>query len=233
MSELPIRRPIPPLGRLREVQHPDLSPLLTHFCDRGRPPGPSVPQAIRNLGAADRLTSILQGQQLQAFTTFSGGNPAVCFTESTLPGIEFLLKNRGYRPWALVFDRQGVYDSGGGPVWYTRPAEYAKLEQLGDPALQSWTVRLDPGSDWLEEQEWRIPVIPPGYGLTPAVSPLTLNLVALIVGDPYWNGAQEREYFDEQGYPTRGLFLPHLPPRLPRWHWNAQRQCLEDVGPLY
>lgn len=230
------QQPVPllissPLGRLRHVEHPDLSALLTHFCARGRAPGPAVPEDIRAKSAPERLTSILQSQQLHAFTTFSGGS-AACFTESTQQGIEFMIARRGYQPWALVFDRQSIYDAGGGPVWYARPEHYAALG-VADPALRSWAVRLDPGSDWLEEREWRI--VPPtrADGLNPTVPITTLGLVAVIVGDPTWNGALYRTAMTAAGVTQWGLFYPPLPPGLPRWWWNPTTGKLQALHPLY
>jgi hypothetical protein len=221
----------PPAGQLRPVEHPDLSALLTHFCARGRQPGLAVAPNIRAMAAPQRLTSILQNQQLQAFTTYSGGDPAVCFTESTLAGIEFMLARRGYQPWALVFDRQSIYDAGGGPVWYARPDQYRTLGMI-DPVLRFWAVRLDPGSDWLEEQEWRIVLPARTDGLTPVVPFTTLRLVAIIVGDPSWTGAEQRWAMTPNGMQW-GLFYPPMPPGLPRWWWNPNSTKLEPLAPLF
>jgi hypothetical protein len=219
------------VGQLRQVEHPDLSALLTHFCGRGRPPGPAVAPGIRAMSAPQRLTSILQSQELHSVTTYSGGDPAVCFTESTLAGIEFMLARRGYQPWALVFDRQSIYDAGGGPVWYARPDQYTALG-MADPALRSWAVRLDPGSDWLEEQEWRIVLPARTDELIPVVPLTTLALVAIIVGDPTWNGVVQRTAMTLAG-PQWGLFYPLLPPGLPRWWWNPATRKLEPLNPLF
>lgn len=64
-----------------------------------------------------RLESILWESRLRAFVTYSGGAPAVCFTEATVNGINVLTGRRAYQPCGLVFDRQRVYDVRGGPVW--------------------------------------------------------------------------------------------------------------------
>jgi hypothetical protein len=222
----------PPAGQLRQVEHPDLSALLTHFCARARPRGPAVAPGICAMIAPQRLTSILQSQQLQSFTTYSGGDPAVCFTESTHAGIEFMLARRGYQPWALVFDRQSIYDAGGGPVWYARPEQYTALGMI-DPGLRSWAVRLDPGSDWLEEQEWRIVLPARTDGLTPVVPLTTLRLVAIIVGAPAWSGAAHRTATTLAGVSQWGWFYPPLPPGLPRWWWNVSTGKLEPLNPLF
>ena len=93
---------LPPAGVLRQVEHPDLSALLTHFCSRGRPLGAGVPPDVHAMSASDRLRSILWEQRLRAFVTYSGGDPAVCITEATLAGLQFLIGKRGYQPWGLV-----------------------------------------------------------------------------------------------------------------------------------
>ena len=116
MMPLPSAPLTRPRDVLRPVQHPDLSGVLTHFCYRNRPQ-PSVPPGIQGMTARQRLESILWQGKLWGFTTFSGGVPAVCFTEATLNGLNFMIGRRFYWPWGLVFDRQSIYDGGGGPVW--------------------------------------------------------------------------------------------------------------------
>ncbi len=108
---------------LMPVEHPDLSAVLTHFCDRARPQAAGIPAEITSMAAPQRLASILWESRLRAFVTYSGGDPAICLTEVTLNGLNFLIRERHYQPWGLVFDRQSVYDAGGGPVWYARPDE--------------------------------------------------------------------------------------------------------------
>jgi hypothetical protein len=44
--------------------------------------------------AQQRLESILWQGKLWGFTTFSGGVPAVCFTEATLNGLNFMIGRR-------------------------------------------------------------------------------------------------------------------------------------------
>jgi hypothetical protein len=96
------------LPRLRQVEHPDLAPFLTHLCGRARPAPPSVPQTIRELTSERRLEDILWQARIRGFQPYSGGDPTVCLTESTVKGLEFLIGRRGYAPWGLVFDRQTV-----------------------------------------------------------------------------------------------------------------------------
>ena len=62
------------------------------------------------------------------------GFPVASSAETTISrawphGLNFLIGRRHYQPWGLVFDRQSVYDAGGGPVWYARPDEYYSARQ--------------------------------------------------------------------------------------------------------
>lgn len=213
---------------LRPVQHPDMSALITHFADRGRPQ--ALPPYLNQLDARGRIESILWGNRLRAFITWSGGDPAVCFTEATVLGLQYLIGQVGYSPWGLVFDRQSVYDEGGGPVWYARADEYLAIKDLG-PRAQAWRVRLEAGeSDWLEEREWRIPVTP---GLEPSVPLQHLKLVAVLVGDANWSPLRLAPFRD----PADGLLkeLPALPAILrgvPRWFWNPAARRLEAMPAL-
>lgn len=173
------------------------------------------------MSGADRLAAILWDGYLRAFETFSQGPPAVCFTESTERGFKFLVETRAYHPWGLIVDRDSVYDAGGGPIWYARPAEYQRLADLA-PDLRPWRVRLDETSDWLEEREWRI-VLEPVAGTLPGIPLSKLKLVGLVVGDPQWTGARLHD----------GKLLP--PPwaaGVPLYCWNQSSSELEYLPPL-
>jgi hypothetical protein len=188
------------------------------------------------LSAQERLESILWNQALWAFVTYSGGHPAVNFTESTMDGLRFLIRDRRYQPWGLMFDRQSVYDAGGAPVWHARREQYEKLKQLNDPDLRTWALRLDPEteSDWLEEREWRIPR-PAISGQPPPAVPLyELRLVGLLVGDPSWTGAQHRYAIAAAtGQYAWGNFFPPMPSGLSRWWWNPEAELIQPLPPLF
>lgn len=132
-SDVPSRVTQPPVphepwpAELRRVEHPDLSPVLFHFCARGQKPNDYIPEEIWRMSAPERLASILWEGRPRAFVTFSQGDPAVCFTEATRPGFEFLVTQLAYQPWGLIVDRDSVYRAGGGPIWYARPTEYEAL----------------------------------------------------------------------------------------------------------
>ena len=215
-----------PRPTLRPVEHPDLSPVLTHFCDRTRPQA-GIPVEITSMTATQRLASILWESRLRAFVTYSGGDPATCLTEATLNGLNFLIGRRHYQPWGLVFDRQSVYDAGGGPVWYARSDEYYSVRQISS-RVQSWLVRLEPGSsDWLEEQEWRIP-LDATAAPEPALPLQALRLVALLVGNQNWLPTRDGWAISPlTGAHVYGPTVPSLLAGIPRWWWNS------DAGQLY
>lgn len=203
--------------------------MLTHFCGgrEGRTPNLKLPDEIRSMSGPDRLASILWQQQLRTFVTYSGAYPAVCFTEAMDLGMKFMIQNRGYAPWGLIFSRQSVYNAHGGPVWYARQEEF---EWLGkhDPGLQSWAVCWNaPRNDWRWEREWRI-VRPSAVALT------ELELVGLLVGDQWWTGARYVNYVAaETGQPIWGNFFPPVPPGLPRWLWDPANAQFQQLLPLF
>jgi hypothetical protein len=174
----------------------------------------------------DRLASILWDSQLLATVNFSMGYPAVCLIEARLPGLNFMIGQRGYQPWGLMFDRQSVYDAGGGPAWHARPEAYQAL----DPSLRSWAVRLDPGSDWLEEREWRIVRSPSPPRTVVALS--ELRLLALLVGDQAWTGARWANGVTTTG-PQWNYFFPPTAAGLMRFWWNPANAQLQPLSPLY
>lgn len=122
-------------------------------------------------------------------------------------------------PWGLIFNRQYVYDLGGGPVWSVRSPQYATLSREHRP----WTVRLDttPGkeSDWLFEREWRIPL----STSAPALPVTTTNLVGVLIGDPNWRPSErlgDTGFFisgatGEQVHPHEPHAQPDVRPGLP------------------
>ncbi len=157
--------------------------MLVHFVARGRPPGPDVPEYIRAMSAEQRLESILSQGSICPFPTFTG-HPAVCMTECSWSGLEFLIGRRGYQPWGLMFDRQAVFAAGGGPVWYVRDDVMDELPPTS--RLRQWVVRLGERSDWLEEREWRVPRDARVDGTVPPILLTGLGLFGVIVGDPKW-----------------------------------------------
>jgi hypothetical protein len=214
---------------LRPVEHPDLSAVLTHFCHRARPQA-GIPAEIIGMVASQRLASILWESRLRAFVTYSGGDPAICLTEATLNGLNFLIRERHYQPWGLVFDRQSVYDAGGGPVWYARPDEYYSVGRISG-RVKSWLVRLEPGSsDWVEEREWRIPV---SAAPEPALPLQALRLVALLVGDQNWLPTRVGWALSPvTGLQVYGPTVPGPLAGIPRWWWDPAARQLYQLPAL-
>jgi hypothetical protein len=236
VQEHTVTQPPAPLAQvsrpiLRPVEHPDQSALLTHFCDRARPQA-GIPSGILQMSAPQRLESILWESRLRAFVTYSGGDPAVCLTEATPNGLGFLIGRRHYQPWGLVFTRQGVYDAGGGPVWYARPDEYHRVRSVS-ARVKSWLVRLEPGSsDWLEEREWRIP-LSDDDAAEPALPLHALHLAALLVGDRNWSPARTGWIASPSaGGQVQGLVVPGILVGVSRWWWDPYAGKLYQLPAL-
>src|SRR6266540_392095 len=172
--------------QLRAADHPDLSDVLTHFTGRARLTT-AVEPWVQQMTPAERLNSILREGLLRPAVTYSGGQPAVCFTESTKAGLGYLIQQAGFEPWGLVIDRQWVYDHGGAPAWHYRSEDEEAIKALPE-RLRTWTVRLstDPArpSDWLHEREWRIPQPDRPLMLDPDA------VKAIIVGHESWTPDQ-------------------------------------------
>ena len=165
---------------------PAQSEFLIHFCGRpaGRHNTPSVPAHIRSLTPEQRLDNILWEQRIIGFPPFGYGvvQPMVCFSESPLNHLDWLLHSQHWPPWGVILRRQSLYAKGGGPVWYARPEEYSSLT----PAQRAWAVRYEATatqrSDWVHEREWRIPVPP----ADPVLRLARGDVFAVLVGNPTW-----------------------------------------------
>jgi hypothetical protein len=222
----------PPTPTLRPVQHPDLSDFLWHFCSRTRRSTQDVPDYIRIMSPAQRLESILWERGFRAHKPYIGPDPIVSFTEATINGINFMVQQRSYQPWGLIFNRQSVYSAGGGPVWHVRDDVLAGFDR--DSFLSSWAVRLGQGSDWLEEREWRIvrPVTTPGVAT--GVGLHELKLAAILVGDPTWTGA--RQDLTIAAAANMHPWTPFYPLGLggvPRFWWNPELRGMQLLDPFY
>jgi hypothetical protein len=132
----------------------------------GRSPGTGVSTQlvgwIAGLSPQQRLANILWTEEPLGSVPFGATNRMVCLSESPPEHLLWLLRERGFPGWGLLFSRQWAYNFAGGPVWYARNDQYHSL-----PAEhRDWAVRLDAdASDWLHEREWRIRVQPQYSGL--------------------------------------------------------------------
>jgi hypothetical protein len=105
----------------------------------------------------DRFASILNEERINGGLPFGAGSRVTCFTESTVAGLNFLVRERNYVPYGLVFSKDFVFRKGGGPVHYVRADQWSEHRNVSEP-LRSMGVKLDPpNSDWLHEREWRLP----------------------------------------------------------------------------
>jgi hypothetical protein len=100
--------------------------------------------------------------------------------------------------------------------------------------MQAWSVRLEPGSsDWLEEREWRVPVMATTDGSPTAVWIPPLELYAIIVGDASWTPVRVAEYVTPStGEHAVGPALPGALHGVQRWWWNPATRQLEVLAPL-
>lgn len=212
---------------------PAQSNLIYHFC--GRPPGtgtsPGLAPDIAAMSPRDRLENILWEGMLRGSVPFGAASPMVCFSESPADHLRWLLNDRMFPAWALLFTRQWVYNFGGGPVWYPRDQQYSTMT----PEQRNWAVRFDAyNSDWLHEREWRIPVQPGYAGLQITAA----DVLAIIVEEPDWQPWREvREWTGQMlgpdGTPDAMGTEPELFPqfRLPplwtaiqRFWWDRTNQ---------
>ena len=93
---------------------------------------------------------------------------------------------------------------------------------------------LDPGSDWLEEREWRIVRPATVVGQPTAVGLSELRIVALIVGDQAWTGAMwSQQVAATTGLLAWGNYFPHSLAGLPRWWWNPAVGQLQLLPAFY
>ncbi|MDI5978241.1 hypothetical protein [Amycolatopsis magusensis] len=205
---------------------PAQSNLIYHFC--GRPPGTGtsagLDPGIAAMTPRDRLANILWDEQLRRSVPFGATSPMICFSESPIEHLTWLLAERMFPAWALLFTRQWVYNFGGGPVWYPREQQYYAMT----PEQRNWAVRFDAyNSDWLHEREWRIPVAPgyAGLGIAPG------SIQAIIVEEPGWQPWRQVPeptgwMLDEYGMPSADPHDHHGTPEMaPRWRlpplWTA------------
>lgn len=209
--------------RLRDLDHPDMSEWLVHFTGRPRT-RKDLSAEIKAASPSERLESVLRGRTLTAFRTFYAPVPVVCFTESTLRGLEYMIGQAQFSPWGLVFHRQTVYERGGGPVFHLRE-EYWDHRQSLPEEVQAMIVKFAAGeAEWVEEREWRI-----AYSDGDGFSFDTDEIEAVIVGDPNWPPDEV-----EMEYGWTGDDIDWHPVSVPapwfagitRWAWDGDHSRL-------
>lgn len=220
-----------------EYSDPAMADKVVHFVGRQR--GNTVlPVAVRHLSAEQRLAQILITGQLLAFPVYgSASMPVVSASDLSAAELETAfargLNRRGrLDPWAVVLDRDLMWQAGTRPVVYAEAARFAEIRdalagiygQAGPGLVVRTEMRTD---DWTAEREWRFCFAPPppviiqiGDPLPPPPPPMALSLGsavrAVIVGRPGW---------------VPGPPQPQPPSNLPeRWLWDEQNRRLVHDG---
>lgn len=148
---------------LRDDTGPACSQLLTHLCSREGGTSAESDSGIAALDPPARLARILSTGQMRGFVPYTGGVPAVCFSESPPEHLTYLITERGLAPWGLLICRDWLFQMGGGPVWHVRSDTWSEVEQL-TPRARTFAIRFGPatagrsGSEWLHQREWRVPL---------------------------------------------------------------------------
>jgi hypothetical protein len=189
---------------------PSQSDFLIHFTGRGGRPHPGwVDADIRSMSAQERLKSIVSSGLMRPFPPYGADMPCVCFSETTIEHLRFLLGDRRYLPWGIVLTRQQVLLRGGGTVAYIQDEEtLAKFKGAG---LDHWAVRTGGFTDWTHEREWRIPWKWPKLRLP--------EVRAILVPDASWRPVD------------KGEELPELWQKSRIWVWNAKKQKVGEYEP--
>lgn len=200
--------PISPLSAPGAAQ----SDLLFHFCGRTGKLNSYVPSRIASMTAADRLESIIIEEQLLGFPPFGAGSDqqTVCFSEAPVDHLKWLMRQRGWLPWAVIFTRQTIYNAGGGPVWYARTPQ----ARTAAPEQRPWIVRFEADatawSDFVHEREWRL--------MSPVLQLSPVNVAGIITGFPSWAPR-----------PVPQPIGDDIPPRLwtevPHFYWDADNDA--------
>lgn len=188
------------------------SDYLIHFTKRGnRPNAEWVPAEIRAMSAEERLRAIVTEGVMKPFRPYGAHIPCVCFTETTIEHLRFLLKERGYTPWGIVMTRGQVLAKGGGTVAYIN--NQVTLAQFDRAGLRHWAVRTGGDTDWTYEREWRIP------WPSPDRMSLRTGIRAIFIPDESWRPVPEGEE------------LPELWLKTPIWVWNAKENKVAEHPP--
>lgn len=162
---------------------PSLSNWVLHFTVRD---GFGLPNP--GATARSRFEQIVCEQRIQGNPTYWSRRqrPAVCVAECREDDLSYLVRHRGWQPWALAFQVGTIEAAGGAPVWHVRTDLLNRIRDEDTPLaveISDWIVRWETSpqgrSDWRHEREWRIP----GEYLDLRV----VRPVAFIVGDSTWS----------------------------------------------
>lgn len=207
-------------ARLRSLEHPDLWDYVVHLVGRPGRRSWSLDPAVAAMTAEARVASILRLERINASRPFGAAQDVVCLTESTPAGLAYLIGERGYAPWGLVFSKELVFNAGGAPVLYVRGDEWDELRHL-PPRVRARAVKLDPGqSEWLHEREWRVP----GTGHPPAFRFRRQDVHAVIVGSLDWPPGEPDYRYDplDESWDVEEV-EPEWVGGIHRWAWLPQQ----------
>lgn len=165
------------IRQLWDLHYPGLSNNVVHFTGRiADEDNEDVPLEIATLEPEERLAAILNSGVLRAHHPYGSlGDPSVCFTEATRPGLARLVQGERYEAWGVGFTKRFIFESGGAPALYVRGDNWEAIRNSNLPSsLKALVTRFWPGADplpgqpplaghlsrpsqWCHEREWRVP----------------------------------------------------------------------------
>lgn len=212
------------MADLRPVLHPGQSEGLVHFTGRARP---SFAPEVALMTPRQRLDSIISDRALIGHAVPGADQPVVCLSESNRTHAAALLSGADFAGWAVVLDRQWIWDAGGGPVWYVRDDRWATVLSSLDPEMHSWLVRTKPNnSDWLHEHEWRVPCMDGDLRLEAA------GVRGFLVSDSAWEPPTQTDHVLDPvtGNLVLGEVTPQWTVGIPVHMWDGTK--LAELGPI-
>ena len=148
--------------------------------------------------AFSKFYSILNERQLRGGTGYiRGGYTCVCFTESPISKLSYVLANPDlvnmrYRPFGIMIDKRYAFAHGARPVIYQPNDDFEKL----DEDIRYRHVRFEPDNpgypiDLTWEREWRVKI---------DALPLPVESTTVIVPNRHWRDVfVDRHSDDIQG----------------------------------
>ena len=152
------------------ANRPDFSKYLVHFTTDREPVSSADDNhanAYTQIGAKDRLISILESKKINASKMPWTGCRAVCFTEC--PWSSLIDPTEKYSSYGIGFEKSFIFSRNGSPVYYVRADQYEKQwwhDHLKPFVTPFWPVYTPskikekinfPLCDFTHEREWRVP----------------------------------------------------------------------------
>lgn len=148
----------------------DLPDVLLHLTSREGAWDRDDPSGLR---PDERLARILTYQHVLYGDPYEAGWPSVSFMQSTRTALCDRIPKYPSTT-GIAFDKQTIWNAGGGPVYYVRGDRWTAWKKSGLPEpMKGMASRYWPGwsgdkggsftdenkgpSEWLHEREWRIP----------------------------------------------------------------------------